>query len=160
METAEKLEGNSRRICFSSLQCNTINLTSGNKLFVNQSWISQGINVIGNLCRSGLFTFQQLKNKFVLPASSFFIYLRCTLKAYGVPWRTPPQSHPILGWARSKLMWMCFQNLSRSVKCNQKTIPCWVLVDPRAQTMRNQLNWDVIWSNWTQHHKMWPNYYC
>ena len=87
-KTAEKLVGDPVRFCSSMPLWNNFNLMSGNKPFSSLSWSLQGIHVIGDLYSSGgLFTFQQLKDKFVLPVSSFFIYLqlRSALKAYGVP---------------------------------------------------------------------------
>lgn len=151
-KAAERLLGDPIRFCSSTPLWNNFNLMSGNKPFRNQSWSSRGIHVIGDLySSSGLFTFQQLRHNFVLPASSFFIYLqlRSALKAYGVPWQSPPRSHPMLDWieptpnARGCVS-RIYQHLLNAIR---KTLPVESQWTRELERSGYQPNWEVIWSN-------------
>lgn len=69
--------------------------------FVQPSWSSLGINTCGDLYdNQWLCALQELRTKFCLPASSYFVFfqLRSALKAYGVPWAFPISSHPMWDW--------------------------------------------------------------
>ncbi len=61
-------------------------------------WKAKGIHTLGDVFdENGLCSFQKLCETFKLPGTSFFFYLqlRSSMKAYGVPWQTPLTMHPI-----------------------------------------------------------------
>ena len=97
----ERLMGGPFKFCNNTPLWHNFNFLCGNRPFVQPSWSTLGINTCGDLYdNQGLCSFQELRTKFCLPASSYFVFfqLRSALKAYGVPWASPISSHPIWDW--------------------------------------------------------------
>lgn len=81
-----------------------MNVQIGNKPLDFKPWSLKGINVVGDLYDgNGMFSYQDLKDRFDLQDSSFFYYLqiRSALKAHSVPLRAKPPMHPLINWIKS-----------------------------------------------------------
>ncbi len=97
-KTIERRIGGPFKFCNSTPLWHNLNFLCGNRPFVQPSWSSLGVNTCGD--NQGLCSFQTLRTKFCLPASTYFVFLqlRSALKAYGVPWTFPISSHPMQDW--------------------------------------------------------------
>ncbi len=74
------------------------NLLSGSTPFHCPQWTHNKVNTLGDIYDdSGLKSFQNLKTRYNLPGTSFFMYLRIrsALRAYGVPWNSQLPVHPL-----------------------------------------------------------------
>lgn len=128
---------------------NNHGLTSGKKSFQCQSWTSRGIHTLGDLYGvNGLMSFQELCQLYDIPKSSFFLYLqlRSALRAYGVPWESNIQIHPIIkkllispfrGFVTFSYQWLSEANYS-NIQIQTK----W-----ERDLAANCLDWDAIWEN-------------
>lgn len=77
---------------------NNKQLVIGNRPNKFTQWEEQGIHVLSDIYNNdGLRSFQDLKDSYNLPGTSFFFYLqlRASLKAHGVPWKQPLEQHPL-----------------------------------------------------------------
>ncbi len=95
-KTVERRIGGPFKFCNSTPLWHNFNFICGNRPFVQPSWSSLGVNTCGDIYdNQGLCSFQTLRTKFCLPASTYFVFLqlRSALKAYGVPWSSPISSY-------------------------------------------------------------------
>ncbi len=100
-KTVERRIGGPFKFCNSTPLWHNFNFVCGNRPFVQPSWSSLGVNKCGDIYdNQGLCSFQTLRTKFCLPASTYFVFLqlRSALKAYGVPWASSMSSHPMRDW--------------------------------------------------------------
>lgn len=77
---------------------NNPGLLRGGRPFTCPEWSDRGIRVLGDICgESGLRAFHELREQFALSGASPFFYfqLRSAMKAYGVPWHTALEVHPL-----------------------------------------------------------------
>ncbi len=75
------------------------NLLSGSTPFHCPQWTNKSkVNTLGDIYdASGLKSSQNLKTQYILPGTSFFMYMRIrsALRAYGVPWNSQLSVHPL-----------------------------------------------------------------
>ena len=110
----EHLMGGPFKFCNNTPLWHNLKVLCGNCPFVQPSWSTLGINTCGDLYdNQGLCSLQELRNKFCLPASSYFVFfqLSSALKANGVPWASPFLSSYV-GLDRT-ILWsaICFFNI-------------------------------------------------
>lgn len=71
---------------------NNFHLLTGGHPFTQASWSSKDVYVLKDIhSEIGLRTFQDIKDDYSLPGSSYYLHLqlRSAMKAYGVPWNLP-----------------------------------------------------------------------
>lgn len=77
---------------------NNHSITLDGKPISLHNWSGKGIHVLADIIQDNrLRAFQDLKDSYNLPCTTFFFYLqlRSALNAYGVPWGTNPHTLPI-----------------------------------------------------------------
>ena len=84
---------------------NNNQILTGQRPVTFSQWEKKGIHTLGDVYNdTGLRSFQDLKDYYDLPGSSFFFYLelRAALRAYGVPWGRPLEHHPFYKFITSR----------------------------------------------------------
>ncbi len=84
-KTVERRIGGPFKFCNSTPLWHYFSFVCGNRPFVQPSWSSLGVNMCGDMYDDqGLCSFQTLRTKFCLPASTYFVFLqlRSALKAW------------------------------------------------------------------------------
>ena len=90
------------------------------------SWEKQGARLLGDVYDSnGFCTFQEIRSNFNLPGASFFFYLqlRASLMAYGVPWGQALPVHPLYELITTKKdLYLATYGLNLNSQLGQKDI--------------------------------------
>lgn len=135
----------------SPLWNNPLILTAG-KPFIFIPWASRGINTLGNIYDdNGLLSFQQLQQRFDIPGSSFFLYLRLrsSLMACGVKCDAQIDSHFLSGWfnySQCARGWVT-KIYNALINSLSKTVPIEGIWDRELNKTGSQPDWHRIWSN-------------
>lgn len=150
-KTVERLIGGPFKLCNSAPLWHNLNFLCGNRPFVQPSWSSLGINTCGDLYDDqGLCSFQALRTKFCLPASSYFVFfqLRSALKAYGVPWASPISSHPMRDWiapssGRSSVSLLYSKIIDHIIK----SLSIKSVWNRELSDLNLSVDWERVWAN-------------
>jgi len=116
------------------------------------TWEKQGARLLGDVYDSnGFCSFQEIRSNFNLPGASFFFYLqlRASLKAYGVPWGQPLPVHPLYELITTKkesegLVSVLYNSF---LKSTYKPLPLDRVWRADMADSENEFNWETIWSN-------------
>jgi len=148
---AERWMGGPPKFCRNTPLWHNQRLLCGNKPFNQPSWSSRGVNTLGDIYDTqGLCSIQDLRTRFYLPASSYFVYLqlRSALKMYGVPWNSPLPSHPMLQWIAPLLGRPSVSLIySALIQHRAKTLPIESIWNRELGSLNVNLDWERIWYN-------------
>ncbi len=147
-KTIERRIGGPFKFCNSTPLWHNLNFLCGNRPFVQPSWSSLGVNTCGD--NQGLCSFQTLRTKFCLPASTYFVFLqlRSALKAYGVPWTFPISSHPMQDWiAPSAGRPSVSLIYNKIIDCITKPLSIKTIWNRELSDLNLSVDWERVWSN-------------
>ena len=148
---AELWMGTPSKFCQNTPLWHNLRLLCGNKPFHQPSWSSLGVNTLGDIYNTqGLCSIQDLRTRFSLPASSYFVYfqLRSALKMYGVPWNSPLPSHPMLQWIAPLLGRPSVSLIYGSlIQHRAKALPIESIWNRELGSLNINFNWERIWGN-------------
>ena len=129
-------------------------LLTGGVPFSSPDWSSRGIHVLADVYNeNGLRDFNDLRLSYQLPGSSLFLYfqLRSSMKAYGVPWNSPPTAHPLhsILYNKGRKRGLVSRIYSLIRDASYKILP---IVHVWSNEMKHyiggdSLNWEKIWSS-------------
>lgn len=126
-------------------------IQTGSVPFSFPQWANLGIHTLSDIfSQQGLRSFQDLKEAYTLPGSSWYLYLqlRTALKTYGVPLNTSLPSHPVINLIHSAkpsgfVSLMYNKLVNHNVKCLSITIT-W---ESDLHNLGFDLDWPKIWNN-------------
>ncbi len=149
---AEKITGHIKKISRQSPLWNNTRLLSGNQPFVYPPWSSKGALTFGDVFNgSGLRTFQDIQADYSLPGTSFFMYLklRSAMKAYGVPWNSILDDHPLLKWFKNtgKIQGTVSLIYKQLLECSYKTLKILAVWERELSWLGYSPDWNTVWSN-------------
>lgn len=114
-------------------------------------WANLGIHVLSDIFnQQGLRSFQDLKESYSLPGSSWFLYLqlRTALKTYGVPWNISLPSHSLVTCIyTAKLSGFVSLIYNKLVNYNVNNLPIMTAWEKDLQNLGFKLEWPKIWNN-------------
>lgn len=124
----------------------------GQRPITFSQWEKKGIHTLGGVnSDTGLRSFQDLKDCYDLPGSSFFFYLqlRAALKAYGVPWGQPLKQHPFYKLVTNRGTSRGFVSTFYSflLKSSYKDLPLDKQWRSDVPGLRPDFDWDTVWSD-------------
>ncbi len=150
-KTVKRRIGGPFKFCNSTPLWHNFNFVCGNRPFVQPSWSSLGVNTCGDIYDDqGLCSFQTLRAKFCLPASTYFVFLqlRSALKAYGVPWSSSFSSHPMRDWIAPSA---CRPSVSliytKIIDCIKKPLSIKTIWNRELSDLNLSVDWERVWSN-------------
>lgn len=115
-------------------------------------WENRGVRLLGDIFdKDGLCSFQDIKEIYSLPGTSFFFYLqlRPALKAYGGPWHHPVPIHPLheLITTRRESEGMASILYQQLLIASHKTLPLYRIWRKDVQDLKPDFNWDTVLKN-------------
>lgn len=127
-------------------------LLTGSKPFTFPPWSNRNVLIFDDLYdKDGIRSFQNLKETFSLPGTSYFMYLRIrsALRSYGVPWDSPLKNHPLvelltLGSSSRGLVSSLY---SKFISAKDHALGTVVVWEKELSNLDITVNWDVVWNN-------------
>ena len=116
------------------------------------TWEEHGVRLLGDIYdRNGLCCFQEIRNNNNLSGASFFFYLqlRASLRAHGVPWGQPLPIHPLyeLITTKKETDGMVSLLYNSFVVASYKPLQLDRIWREDIPVLEHDINWENIWSN-------------